>query len=315
MFFVLLLGYTAGKTRLFNADQASGVGKVALSFALPAALFVGMSALPRSLFAAQLKLTLCLITVHVGLFLLAHLFLRLVLHFETARSLVFSLIPVTSAAPIFGAAILSPLLGSTTIAAAGLVALAMNLVVPIAITLFEIDAVKKPGNHKKPDDQASPSTPQVPAKNPVVAGITAGLKSPLLWVPILGDAVPLSGIHLSTIISGSLNLIGSETAGMAIFVVGITLSSTRLVFSKSVILGTEGRISFQALCLFALAHLLHIGGLIYRDALVCCTFPLAAVVNLIAAQYKSAEAEATSVLFRSTVMMAATLLFMLYIGR
>jgi hypothetical protein len=44
---------------------------MALNFALPALLFVGMSTLPKGLLDVQLKLALCLIVVDVGLFLLA----------------------------------------------------------------------------------------------------------------------------------------------------------------------------------------------------------------------------------------------------
>jgi len=309
IFFVLLLGYLAGKAHSFDSDQAAGLGKLALGFALPAALFAGMSALPQGLLATQLKLVLCLIAVHVGLFLLAHLILHTVFHVDTARSIIFSLILVATAAPIFGGAVLAPLLGNTTMAAVGLVALAFNLVVPLAITLFEIDAASKPL------DQENPQASQTPKRSPVIVGLIVGLKSPLLWAPILGGALALSGVHLPKFVSGSFTLIGSATGGVAIFSVGIMLSVNPLVLSRSILLGTLGRISLQALCLFGLAKLLHIEGPIYRDAFVCCTFPVAAIVNLLAAKYKTAEAEAASILLLSTIMMAVTVPLVLYISR
>jgi malonate transporter len=40
VFFVLALGYFAGKRNAFDADQAAGLSKLALTFALPASLFV-----------------------------------------------------------------------------------------------------------------------------------------------------------------------------------------------------------------------------------------------------------------------------------
>jgi predicted permease len=39
LFFVLLLGYLAGKAHSFSGDQVSGLSKLALGFALPASLF------------------------------------------------------------------------------------------------------------------------------------------------------------------------------------------------------------------------------------------------------------------------------------
>jgi len=40
VFFVLALGYLAGKRNAFDADQSAGLSKLALTFALPASLFV-----------------------------------------------------------------------------------------------------------------------------------------------------------------------------------------------------------------------------------------------------------------------------------
>ena len=308
LFFVLLLGYLSGKTHSFSQEQAEGLGKLALSFALPASLFVGMSGLPQGLLATQLTLALCLLAVHVGLFLLAHLLLHKVLHLETARSLVFSLVLVTSATPIFGIAVLSPLLGSTTIAAVGLVALALNLAVPVAITLFEINAAAKP------PDQSSPSNSRPLVKSPIVKGLLAGVESPLLWAPILGGALAISGLHLPAVVNSSLNFIGSATSGVAVFAVGLILAAQRLTISRSVVFGTVGRLSLQTSCLFVLAKLLHVGGPIYHDAFICCSFPLAATVNLLAAKYKAAEAEAASVLLLSTALLAVTIPVFLYIN-
>ena len=47
VFFVLALGYIAGKRNAFDADQAAGLSKLALGFALPSSLFVGMTQIPR----------------------------------------------------------------------------------------------------------------------------------------------------------------------------------------------------------------------------------------------------------------------------
>jgi malonate transporter len=53
VFFVLALGYIAGKRNAFDADQAAGLSKLALSFALPASLFVGMTDIHKDLLLQQ----------------------------------------------------------------------------------------------------------------------------------------------------------------------------------------------------------------------------------------------------------------------
>ena len=49
VFFVLALGYVAGRRNAFDADQAAGLSELALSFALPASLFVSMTDIRKDL--------------------------------------------------------------------------------------------------------------------------------------------------------------------------------------------------------------------------------------------------------------------------
>src|SRR5260221_5710965 len=137
VFFILALGYLAGKRNAFDADQAAGLSKLALSFALPASLFVGMTDIPRDLLLQQGRLVLALILAHVGLFLVAWILLRRLKTLQGPASIICALMLATSATPVFGIAVLQPLLGDTSAGTVGLVALAINLVVPTAIILLE----------------------------------------------------------------------------------------------------------------------------------------------------------------------------------
>src|ERR1700691_3449631 len=137
VFFVLALGYSAGKRRSFDADQAAGLSKLALGFALPASLFVGMTEIPRELLLEQGRLVLALLLAHVGLFLVAWLLLRRLKALPGAAPVICALMLATSATPVFGIAVLQPLLGDTSTGTIGLVALAINLVVPVGIILLE----------------------------------------------------------------------------------------------------------------------------------------------------------------------------------
>ena len=53
VFFVLALDCVAGKRNAFDADQAAGLSKLAVSFALPASLFVDMTEISRNLLLEQ----------------------------------------------------------------------------------------------------------------------------------------------------------------------------------------------------------------------------------------------------------------------
>lgn len=304
VFFVLALGFFAGKRNSFDADQAAGLSKLAVSFALPASLFVGMTDIPKDLLLQQGRLVLALILSHAGLFQVAWACFRLTKILGSTAAIIYALMLSTSATPVFGLAVLQPLLGRTSSGAVGLVALAINLTVPPAIILLEMDAASK-------QQIASNSTKQ----NPILTGLVAGLTSPLLWAPILGIAVVLAGYHLPMVVASSFELIGSTTSGVAVFAVGLVLAAHRVSLSRAVLLGTLGRIIVQSAVLFALLHLLHVVSPFAREALVCCSFPLATVVVLFAARYKSSEAESASMLLFSTLALAVTVPAMLWLSR
>jgi predicted permease len=302
VFFVLALGYVAGKRHSFNADQAAGLSELALGFALPASLFVGMTEIPKELLLQQGRLVLALILSHDGLFLVAWLLLRRVKSLQGSASIICALLVATSATPVFGIAVLQPLLGDTSTGTVGLVALAINLVVPAAIILLETSSS---------GTRAAPSS----RRAQVLSGLESGLKSPLLWGPVLGIVVVLLGFRIPKPIASCFEMIGSATSGVAVFTVGLTLAAHAFNLSKAVVLATFGRITVQTAVLFALLHLLHVQSPFAREALVCCSFPLATIVVLLAAKYKAMEAESASALLLSTLSLVVTVPIIIAISR
>jgi len=303
IFFVLALGYLAGKRHTFDADQAAGFSKLSLSFALPASLFVSMTGIPRDLLLGQGRLVLALILSHVGLFVIAWMALRQVASLRGAPSIIYSLMVATSATPVFGLAVLEPILGVSSAGAVGLVALAINLTIPLAIVLLEMDAAAR-------NRAAGPTTS---TSNPVITGLKAGLKSPLLWGPLLGIAVVVGKIHVSSVVTSSLELIGSATSGVAVFSVGLVLAAHPVRLSAGVLAGSLARVVVQAAMLFILLRVLLVHSPFSRGALISCSFPLATVVVLFAARYKSAQSEAASMLLISTLALSITVPAMLWI--
>ncbi|MCU1341773.1 MAG: hypothetical protein JWN92_1196, partial [Candidatus Acidoferrum typicum] len=297
--------YLAGRRNQFDADQAAGLSKLALGFALPASLFVGMTEIPRELLLKQGRLVLALILAHVGLFLVAWFLLRRLKTLQGAASIIFALMLATSATPVFGIAVLQPLLGDTSAGTVGLVALAINLVVPTAIVLLETESS---GTGAATAESSS-------HRAQVLSGLKSGLQSPLLWGPVLGIAVVLVGLRIPKEVSSSFEMIGSATSGVAVFTVGLTLAAHAFHLSKTVLLGTLGRITVQTAVLFALLHLLHVQSPFAREALVCCSFPLATIVVLLAAKYKAMEAESASALLLSTLSLVVTVPVILAISR
>jgi predicted permease len=123
---------------------------------------------------------------------------------------------------------------------------------------------------------------------------------------VLGILLVLAGLYLPKDIASAFEMIGSATSGVAVFAVGLTLAAHAFHLSKTVLLGTLARITVQTSVLFALLHLLHVQGPFAREALVCCSFPLATAVVLFATKYKAMEAESASMLLLSTLSLVVT---------
>jgi predicted permease len=263
-----------------------------------------MTDIKKYLLLQQGPLVAALILSHAGLFLVAWFVLGRIKSLRGTPSIIYALMLSTSATPVFGLAVLEPILGPTSAGAIGLVALAINLTVPPAVILLEMDAAGKAG------DTSGSLKP-----SPVVAGLKSGLKSPLLWAPILGVAVVLAGVHLPAVVAACFQLIGSTTSGVAVFAVGLVLAAHAIRLSQTVWIGSFGRVVVQSAVLFALLHLLHVKSPFARETLVCCSFPLATVVVLFAAKYKAVQSEAASMLLISTLALAITVPAMLWLSR
>jgi malonate transporter len=305
VFFVLVLGYVAGKRNEFDVNQSAGLSKLALNFALPASLFVSMTSIPKDLLLQQGRLLLALTIAHLGLFIAAWILLNLVKPLRGTASLIYALAVSTSATPVFGFAVLQPILGTTAGPTVGLVALTINLTVPLAVVLLAMDEATK----------RSQTGAAASSGSPVLTGLGAGLKSPLLWAPILGIMLTLSGHHLPMQVAACFDLIGSATSGVAVFAVGLVLAAHPILISKAVIFGSLARVSIQSALFLALLRIFHVVSPFSNDSLLCCSFPLSNVVVLFAARYKAAEAESASMLLFSTVLLVVTVPAMLWIAR
>ena len=305
VFFVLVLGYAAGKRNEFNVDQSAGLSKLALNFALPASLFVSMTSIPKDLLLQQGRLLLALTIVHLGLFIAAWILLNMVKPLRGTASLIYALALSTSATPVFGFAVLQPILGATAGPTIGLVALTINLTVPLAVVLLAMDEATK----------RSQTGAGASSRSPVLTGLRAGLKSPLLWAPILGIILTLSGHHLPMQVAACFDLIGSATSGVAVFAVGLVLAAHPILISKAVIFGSLARVSIQSALFLALLRILHVVSPFANDSLLCCSFPLSNVVVLFAARYRAVEAESASMLLFSTLLLVVTVPAMLWIAK
>src|SRR4051812_42051897 len=67
--FVMGLGYWAGRTKRFNADQVRGINDLVMTYALPSLMFVAAVTRTRSELLAERTFLLALVIAFLGLFI------------------------------------------------------------------------------------------------------------------------------------------------------------------------------------------------------------------------------------------------------
>ena len=185
--FILGIGVAAGRHGSFDDDQRRGLSHLALTFALPAALFLSMAHFDRQTLIEQAPVAVVMLAGYSGLYLSLYGLLRL---FGRPR-LEAALLGYTfssSSVPVYGLTVLTPIYGAQTgSAVVGLVALITNLAqVSIAVFLLE---------------SASPVEGHAPS---MARSVGRAATNPLVWAPVLGGAMALTGLHLSPYVAGTL---------------------------------------------------------------------------------------------------------------
>lgn len=287
---VLGLGFAAGKHRSFDDDQTRGLSHLALAYALPAVLFLSMAHFDRATLLAQAPVALVMLAGYSGLYLCLYALLRAA-KFGRLESALLGYTFASSSVPVYGLTVLTPIYGKETGAAVvGLVALITNLAqVSIAVFLLE---------------SAAPRQGERPS---VLRSISRSVTNPLVWAPVLGGILALTGLHLSPLVTTTLEPLAASAAGVAIFAAGLVLASHRATFSPLVVAGALTVVVLQPALFFAGMKIGGIDGPMAGAAVVASAFPNATVAILFAQQYRTAQAAIASIMLITTLGMTVSI--------
>lgn len=287
---VLALGFAAGKHHSFDDDQVRGLSRLALTYALPAALFLSMAHFSRSTLLAQAPVALVMLAGYSGLYLFLYWLLRRLRRTRLEAALL-GYTFASSSVPVFGLTVLTPIYGLETGAAVvGLVALITNLAqVSIAVFLLE-SAAPQPVEHVS-----------------VAGSVARSATNPLVWAPVAGGLLALIGLQLSPYVAQALEPLAAAAAGVSIFAAGLVLSAHRVVLSRIVVIGALVVLAIQPAIFLTALKLGGLSGAIPNATVVASAFPTATVAILFAQQYRTAEAEIASIMLVTTLGMVVSI--------
>ena len=287
---ILGLGFAAGRHHSFDDDQTRGLSHLALAFALPAALFLSMAHFDRQTLEAQAPVALVMLAGYSGLYLALYALLR-ALHRPRLEAALIGYTFASSSVPVYGLTILGPIYGAETgSAVVGLVALITNLAqVSIAVFLLE---------------SATSTAAQRPS---MASSLTRAAMNPLVWAPVLGAAIALTGLHLSPYVAGALQPLTSAASGVAIFAAGLVLATHRARLTPLVLIGALVVMALQPALFYAGMKLGGLTGDIAHATVVASAFPNATIALLFSHQYRTAEPEIASIMLLTTLGMIVSI--------
>ena len=293
--FVMGLGYWAGRTKRFDADQTRGINELVMTYALPSLMFVAVVTTTRSEMIAEAHFLLAILIAFLGLYVVVALVSILVLHHNLGVAGLRAFLVTFPSVAFFGVPIFEGLFGeSSLLSIASADVLASVTVVPLTVLLLEISAQQAAGSEVK--------RAGVLIRN----GLANSFVKPMVWAPLLGAVFVVLDIDFPKEIDKMLSLIGSTTGGASLFLAGLIISSYSIKLNVDVAFNIVGKMVLQPALMVLLVWLLAISNPLGREAILICAIPASAVAPMLAARYQVYETEASSTVVLDSLLMIVT---------
>ena len=303
VFFVLGLGYFAGRAKKFDADQVAGLNELVLDYALPAMMFVGTVKNARSQLLSQGLYAFALLIAFVGLFLVMVLVSTRLLHHSVGEAALQANLASFPSVAFFGPPIFQGLFGASSLVSIALAAtLSAITIVPLTLVLLEI-----PRQHA--------ATGEVrPVSLLILRSLANTFKQPMVWAPLIGLALVLVGVRVPQVFDNMLTLIGSTTSGVSIFLAGLIIAAYKLKLNGEVIGNALVKMIAQPLLMAVLVTVLGIANPLAREGILVCAIPTAVFAPLLAPRYRLYEVESSSTLIATALLIIVTLPIAIFIS-
>ncbi len=239
VFLALAMGYGSGRSGLVDPRGLGGLNRFVMDFALPCASFTVIARTPPRALQGQGALlgilTLCMVASYAATLALELRAFRE----EPGRASVQTL---TVALPNYASVGLPVLAGvygpGSVLSVAVAVAAGALTISPLTLVLLE---------GATGADHPSPWRRYLYALGRTV-------RRPIVWAPVAGVGLALGGVPLPDALERAFGMVGQATAGTALFLTGLILSSFRLRISAPVVLGVLSKNLAQPLLAYAMAR-------------------------------------------------------------
>lgn len=271
VWFVIVVGYLAGRCRLIPHDAIRSFSTLVVDVALPCTLFVGVFGFRPEQFensAYILTLTAMLVLPFLAGVGIAMGKLRQ----PPPEAALFACNCGFPDMAFFGLPVVTVIVGNQGL----LPVIVGNILTSILIIPPMMAMLHHRGAH---EDRGFSMT----------AVLLHALRRPIVWAPILAFVLALAGVRLPELASSSLKLIGGITGGLALFTLGLMLSELRPRFdAQAGIISILKNIVAPALVVL-LAAVFHLNRDLTVGAIVIAACPSATIGAMLSSQFAVAQ--------------------------
>jgi malonate transporter len=294
MFFVMALGYGAGRMHTIDNHHVGELNALLMDFALPASLFVATASTPRSEMLEQGLILAILGAVMLVTYLLWYVFQHQVSKTPKGATAAQAL---TVALPNYAAGlpVVTAILGVKE-AVHVAVAIAAGSILPSPLTLLLLELSGAKG---RTDGESSAVR--------VRRALRRAFTKPIVLAPVAGALLSLSGLKIGAVAGDSLQLIGQAAGGVALFLTGLILSAQPFRLDWRVASATVTGNVIRPLLVVAIVHVFPVPSNIAKVCILLAALPSGFFGILFGVNYRLASAEAGSMVIASNAFSIVTL--------
>jgi malonate transporter len=293
VFFVLLLGYAAGKFHIVDNHHVDGFNALVMNFALPASLFAATASASRSQMIEQAPLFLVFGLTMLILYGAWYAGVRASGVSRSDASLQALTIGFPNLAGV-GLPIVASVLGPAgTVPVAVAPAAGSILISPLTLIIVEMSASKAHGG-------------EISVRQ-ILTAVRRALTKPIVVAPALGILLSLSGLKLGALADACLSLIGNAAAGVALFLTGLILSAQSFKLDWKVVAATAASDVIRPLLAVGVVYAFPISSEAAKTAILLAAVPSGFFGILFAVNYRLDYATAGSMVIASTAFSIVTM--------
>lgn len=294
--FGIALGWIAGRLGILDADRIRVISVYIVKVALPIALFVGtFSFKPNQLENGSYLLTLMIALLVPWLIGLGVGFKAF--RYQPAAAGILALNCAFPDMAYFGVPVVGVVLG-----AGGLLPVVVGniivsvLVVPMTMVLLTRGAGPAGGGLRA-----------------AFGEVKTAVTQPLVWAPLLGAIMVMTGCTLPELATSSLELMAKTAGGTALFALGVMLSGLTFRFNREVALVLIMKNFLMPALALGMACVLGLSGDLAKGAVLVVACPCATANAMFASTYRACEESTTAAVLASTLAAIPTMALWIYV--